>query len=309
MKRLTTQEIMELYPMLRTAAPFIGITQLIDKEDIRKMMRPRSPFAHKGTMGHALLVSGRYGMAGATILAAKGCMRSGAGKLTIHTAKKNNDILQTTIPEAIISHDTCDTHITESIQTAPYNAIAIGPGLGTDEQTAKVLHEFIKEYDGKLVIDADGINILSIHPEWMKNLPQGTILTPHLKELERLTGESSHFDESVGKALNMAVKYGIYIVIKGHHSIICSPQREIFINPTGNAGMATAGSGDVLTGIVLGLLARGYNAQEACLMGVFLHGYAGDIAAEQLGMESMMASDIFTYLPMAFKKIEQPYEI
>ena len=110
-------------------------------------------------------------------------------------------------------------------------------------------------------------------------------------------------------ALNMAVEYGIYIVIKGHHSIICSPQHEIFINPTGNAGMATAGSGDVLTGIVLGLLARGYNTQEACLMGVFLHGYAGDIAAEQLGMESMMASDIFTYLPMAFKKIEQPYEI
>ena len=160
-----------------------------------------------------------------------------------------------------------------------------------------------------LVLDADAINILSTHRNWLGRIPKRSILTPHIGELERLTGKCMDTYERLSKVKELAAYLQSYIIVKGAWTCIVTPEGNFHFNPTGNPGMATAGSGDVLTGIVLGLLARGYNTQEACLMGVFLHGYAGDIATEQLGMESMMASDIFTYLPMAFKKIEQPYEI
>ena len=275
------------------------------RDDVKKLIKPRNTFAHKGTMGHALIVSGSYGMAGATILCAKACMRSGVGKLTIHTPELNNDILQCSVPEAILSHDLSDVLISKAIPTYDFNAIGIGPGIGTDAETADALKEFIQNHSGEIVIDADAINILGGHPEWMHLLPQDAILTPHPKELENLVGQCQDSYDRLIKARELAIKLQIFIIIKGHFSMICTPTGRTIINPTGNAGMATAGSGDVLTGILTGLLARGYTANEACQLGTYLHGLAGDIARDLNGEESLIASDIVNALPKAFKTLNK----
>lgn len=274
------------------------------QEDIKKFLKKRHAFSHKGNMGHALLVAGSYGMAGASVLAAKACLRSGIGKLTIHTAELNNDILQISIPEAIISHDISDILISKAIPTYDYDAMGIGPGIGTDPETADALKDFIQNHPNELVIDADALNILGNHPDWIALLPQDSILTPHPKELENLVGQCQNSYERMTRARELAIRSQIYIIIKGHFTLICTPTGRILINPTGNAGMATAGSGDVLTGILTGLLAQGYTAHEACLLGVYLHGLAGDIACGKLGEEAMLASDIINAMPAAFKVLK-----
>ena len=306
MKRLTSSQIKELG--LNFTEEEAGTTiRMIETDDMRRTYQPRPPHSHKGTMGHALLVSGQYGMAGATILAAKACMRSGVGKLTVHTAGRNNDILQCSVPEAILSHDTSECRITGAIPTADFNAVAIGPGIGTHEETAGALLRFLYNDCKRLVLDADALNLLAIHPDWLKLLPQDTILTPHPKELERLLGKCDNADDRLRKTLNATRQYHIYIILKGYHSLICTPEGYVFVNPTGNAGMATAGSGDVLTGIVCGLLTRGYQPLDAATMGTFLHGLAGDIACEQWGEESMTASDIIDALGEAYKRIDKKH--
>lgn len=274
------------------------------QEDIKKFLKKRHAFSHKGTMGHALLVAGSYGMAGASVLAAKACLRSGIGKLTIHTAELNNDILQISVPEAIISHDISDILISKAIPTYDYDAMGIGPGIGTDQETAEAVKDFIQNHPNELVIDADALNILGNHPDWIALLPQDSILTPHPKELENLVGQCQNSYERMTRARELAIRSQIYIIIKGHFTLICTPTGRILINPTGNAGMATAGSGDVLTGILTGLLAQGYTAHEACLLGVYLHGLAGDIASGKLGEETMLASDIINAMPAAFKVLK-----
>lgn len=276
---------------------------VIEEDEIKSLLRPRDPYAHKGNMGHALLVSGRYGMAGAAVLAAKACLRSGVGKLTIHSAELNNNILQCCVPEAILSHDESDVIVSKAISTYGYNVMAIGPGLGTDEETAEAVRTFIRRHPGELVLDADALNILGMHPDWLPELPQDCILTPHPKELENLVGVCSNSHERMVKSKELAVKLQLYIIIKGHNTMICTPSGRVIINTTGNAGMATAGSGDVLTGILAGLLARGYTAEETCRLGVYLHGLAGDIARDEWGEESLTAGDIVQALPKAFKKL------
>lgn len=275
-----------------------------EMELVKRILKPRDPFAHKGLMGHVLLVSGSYGMAGATVLAAKACLRSGVGKLTIHSPELNNDILQNSVPEAILSHDISDVMISKAISTYDYNTVAIGPGIGTNEETANAVRNFIRNHAGELVLDADALNILGAHQEWLQELPQDAILTPHAKELENLVGHCQDSYDRMIKSREMAIKLQLYIIIKGHRTMICTPTGRVIINPTGNAGMATAGSGDVLTGILAGLLAQGYTANEACQLGVYLHGLAGDIARDELGEESLIASDIIQALPKAFKKLK-----
>ena len=276
---------------------------MIEENEVRTMLLPRNPFAHKGTMGHALVIAGSYGMAGAAILTTKACLRSGAGKVTAHTPKKNVAIMQTAIPEAIVQLDHEETTFSEAVETTGYNAVAIGPGLGTSEQTAIAMIAQLRRTQCPLVVDADAINMLGNHRAWMQQLPQGIILTPHPKELERLEGHSADSFERLMKARDLSQRLDAYILLKGHHSALCLPDGHIVFNTTGNAGMATAGSGDVLTGIITGLLARGYKQREACILGMFLHGKAGDIAARDLGEESLMASDIIQYLPKAFLKL------
>lgn len=273
----------------------------IEKAEIQQMILPRSPFAHKGTMGHALLVAGSYGMGGAAILAAKACLRSGVGKVTVHCPKRNNMILQMAVPEAVIQLDQEETTFTEPVDTEDFNAMGIGPGLGTNEQTSIALIAQLRRTQCPIVADADALNILANHRAWIQQLPKDIIMTPHVKEFDRLAGQSSDSYERLAKAINMAKKLHGYIILKGHHTAICMPDGKVRFNTTGNAGMATAGSGDVLTGILTALLARGYKNSNACMVAVYLHGLAGDLAAEELGMESVTASDIIHYLPAAFK--------
>ena len=276
---------------------------MLEENDVRPLLLSRNPFAHKGAMGQALLIAGSYGMAGAAVLAAKACLRSGTGKLTVHTPKKNVQILQVAVPEAILHIDREETQFNEPVDTDDYGAMGIGPGLGTTEQTAIAMIAQLRRTQCPIVCDADAINMLANHRAWFQQLPQGIILTPHPKEFDRLEGHCTDSFERLSKARELAESIQGYVMLKGHHSALCCPDGHIVFNSTGNAGMATAGSGDVLTGILLGLLARGYDRQSACIVGMYLHGLAGDLAVADLGEESLIASDLVNYLPKAFCKL------
>ena len=273
---------------------------ILEDNEVRSHLRQRSDFAHKGTMGHALLIAGKYGMAGAAVLAAKACLRSGVGKLTVHTPQKNNDILQISVPEAIIHHDLDTNCFTKTVETGPYSAIGIGPGIGTEGSTEIALLGQIRNTRIPMVLDADALNILATNRSWLQQLPEGAIMTPHPRELDRLIDATPTSDyDRLMRARDLAQRLHAYIILKGHHSALCLPDGQIIFNSTGNSGMATAGSGDVLTGIITGLLARGYAPKEAAMLGMYLHGLAGDNAARVLGKESLVASDIILYLPKA----------
>lgn len=277
----------------------------LEEENVRALYRPRHPFAHKGQMGQALVIAGCYGMAGAAILTTKACLRAGAGKVTVHSPKRNVPILQTAVPEAVLSIDREETIFTEGVATEDFNAVGIGPGLGTSEQTAITLIAQLRRTQCPLVVDADALNILANRRAWLQQLPKGIILTPHPKELDRMEGKCVDSYERLTKARELAERLQGYVILKGHHTAICMPDGHVVFNSTGNAGMATAGSGDVLTGIITALLARGYERPAACMLGVYLHGLAGDLAAAELGEESLMASDIINYLPKAFLRIQK----
>lgn len=277
---------------------------MLEENEVRGMLKPRSPFAHKGSMGQAFIIAGSYGMAGAAVLATKACLRAGAGKVTVHTPKRNVSILQNCVPEAVLQIDREETTFTETVSTEQFQAMAIGPGLGTTGQTAVALIAQLRRTTCPIVADADALNILANRRAWLQQLPKGIILTPHPKELERLEGQCIDSYERLTKARNLAEHLEGYVLLKGHYSALCLPDGRVVFNPTGNAGMATAGSGDVLTGIICGLLARGYSQQEACSIGMYLHGLAGDLAAQELGEESLIASDLIRYLPKAFLRLK-----
>ncbi|MBP5508047.1 MAG: NAD(P)H-hydrate dehydratase [Prevotella sp.] len=273
-------------------------------QELRPLLLHRPEFSHKGNMGHALLIAGSYGMAGAAMLAAKACLRSGVGKLTVHTPKKNCEVMQIAVPEAVLQVDHEDTYFSEAVAADEFDALGIGPGLGQEEGTAIALIAQLRRTNAPIVVDADALNILASHRTWMQQLPKNIIMTPHPKEFDRLSGSRSSDDyERLMKAVDMSVRLQVYIILKGHYSALCLPDGKVVFNTTGNAGMATAGSGDVLTGIITGLLARGYHQREACLLGMYLHGLAGDLAVHEKGKESLIASDLIDYLPEAFRAL------
>ena len=276
---------------------------ILEEDDVRCRMRQRDDFAHKGTMGHALIIAGSRGMAGAAMLATKACLRSGVGKVTVHTPAANIIPLQIGVPEAILDIDPDNCFFTEAVSTDRFQAMGIGPGLGNNENSAITMIGQLRRAQCPIVIDADAINILSTHKAWMQQLPAGCILTPHIGEFERLEGASSDSYDRLSKAIILADRQQAYIVLKGHNTAIVTPGGRIMFCPTGNSGMATAGSGDVLTGVITALLARGYAQADACLVGTYLHGLAGDIAAKKFGKESLMASDIIDALPEAFMRV------
>ena len=275
----------------------------LEAEEIRSLIKPRKRFAHKGTFGHGLLIAGSYGMAGASILAAKACLKAGIGLLTVHVPIHNHDLLQMTVPEAIVQTDIQERYFAQPTHLNRYSALAIGPGLGQEEDTALALMEQIQGSTLPIVLDADAINILSTHRNWFNRIPKRCILTPHLGELERLIGKCMDTYERLTKVKELAAYLQSYIIVKGAWTTIATPEGNFFFNPTGNPGMATGGSGDVLTGILLGLLAQGYSREEACRLGVYLHGTAGDLAAEEKTQMGMTAGDIVEALPAAWKKI------
>ena len=276
---------------------------ILEETEVRSLIQPRKRFSHKGTFGHGLLIAGSYGMAGASILAAKACLKSGIGLLTVHVPIHNHDLLQATVPEAIVHTDIQERYFAQPMHLHRYSALAIGPGLGQEEDTALAMMEQIQGSTLPIVLDADAINILSTHRNWLSRLPKRCILTPHLGELERLIGKCMDTYERLTKVKELAAYLQSYIIVKGAWTTIVTPEGNFYFNPTGNPGMATGGSGDVLTGILLGLLAQGYSQEEACILGVYIHGLAGDIAAEEKTQMGMTATDIIEALPAAWKKL------
>ena len=276
----------------------------LQEADIKQKIIPRNKFSHKGIYGHALLIAGSYGKIGAAVLASRAVLKAGAGLLSTHIPKCGYNILQTAIPEAMLSIDSAEIFISDNIKIDSFQAIAIGPGIGIAEETAKSLKFLIQNAKIPLLFDADAINILADNKTWLSFIPKNSIFTPHPKEFERIAGKTSNSYERLQLQSAFALKYNSYVIVKGAFTAIACPDGEVYFNSTGNPGMATAGSGDVLTGMLLGLLSQGYSAKETCLIGVYLHGLAGDIAAQRECQESIIASDIINSISKAYKKIK-----
>lgn len=267
---------------------------LVNKDIIQPIIHKRTKFSHKGTYGHALLVAGSEGKTGAAILGAKSCLRTGAGLLSVKLPQSAWAPLQASLPEAMILTDD---------KLDGFNAIGVGPGLGKSDEAQRTVRRLIQDCQVPLVMDADALNIMSENKTWLSFLPAKTIITPHPKEFERLFGKTSNSFERLELQREMAVKLGIIIVLKGARTSVAMPNGTVFFNTTGNPGMATAGSGDVLTGMILSLLAQRYTSEEAAVLGVYLHGLAGDLAAEVLGQEALIASDITENIGKAFSSL------
>lgn len=274
------------------------------RKNVRKILRVRSRFDHKGKFGHALLISGGYGKMGAAILAARAALRGGLGLLTVHVPSVGYQIIQTSVPEAMVSIDRHQEIFSSGPALDPYNTIGIGPGLGQAKETIKALGDILERSKVPVVIDADALNILGSNRELLKLIPAGSILTPHPKEFERLAGTWKNDFERMEKQKQLARDLKSVVVLKGAFTSIATSKGDVFFNSSGNPGMAKGGSGDVLTGILTSLLAQGYTGLHAAQLGVFLHGFAGDLAAYEKGMNSMVPSDLIEFLPEAFKRAE-----
>ncbi len=276
---------------------------LITKEEILKIYKPVNPHTHKGIQGHAVIIAGSYGKIGAGVLASKACLKSGCGLVTTFIPKCGYQILQISIPEVMTVTDENTNFITNIHLPLIPQAVGIGPGIGKELGTQKALFEFLRINKAPLVIDADALNILAENQSWLELVPENTILTPHPKELERLIGKWNSDSEKFQKTIAFSEKYKLIIVMKGAPTFIIN-KTEIYQNTTGNAALATAGSGDTLTGIITSLLAQGYESKYAAKLGVYLHGLTADIALPKTGYESFTASTIIKYLGKAFLSLE-----
>ena len=276
---------------------------LIAKEEILQLYKPVNPHTHKGIQGHAVIIAGSYGKIGAAVLASKSCLKSGCGLVTTFTPKCGYQILQISIPEVMVVTDENTNSITHIHLPLQPQAIGIGPGIGKELGTQKALFEFLRINKTPLVLDADALNILSENLSWLELVPENTILTPHPKELERLIGKWNSESEKFQKTIAFSEKYKVIIVMKGAPTYIIN-QSKIYENTTGNAALATAGSGDVLTGILTSLLAQGYEPKYAAKLGVYIHGLTADIALPKTGYQSFIASDIIENLGKVFLSLE-----
>ena len=293
----------------------IGISQaIIDKketpyyyleaEEVARLLMPRNRFSDKRDYGHLLIMAGSVGMMGAAVMSAKAALRAGAGLVSVHSAGCGEEILQTSVPEAMYIPDTNMNHITNFAVKPSHTVVAAGPGLGRHKDTVEAISYLLNKTNLPMVIDADAINLLATNKSLISRIPERSILTPHPKEFDRIAGESASGYERLMKAKAFAVENHLIVVLKGAYTAICTTAGNIYFNSCGNPGMATAGSGDVLTGIILGLLAQGYEPETAAVMGVFIHGTAGDLAAIYQSEESLIASDIIDMLGKAFKQVK-----
>jgi NAD(P)H-hydrate epimerase len=270
---------------------------LMRKEDVSALVPERKRFSHKGTYGHALLIAGSDGKMGACLLSAEACLRSGSGLLTVHTVSQGKYSLHQRIPEAMVHWDSDENELSGEClpKLAGFSAIGIGPGLGTTKGTRLAL-EKVLESKLPCVIDADGLNVLSQHPELLEKLHGNCILTPHPKEFERLAGPFENSLERLERAIHFAGKHNCLLVLKDAITAVINPQGAVSFNSTGNPGMAKGGSGDVLTGIILGCLAQGIHLFDAARIAVFHHGLAGDQAKEVKGERGILPSDLIANL-------------
>lgn len=282
---------------------------LVDIDMIRRIYKPRLPFAHKGTYGHVLLIAGSYGKIGAAVLSAQACLHAGVGLLTVYVPECGYNILQSNVPAAMCL---VDDGAQKSVQfheavtadgAGKYKTIAIGPGLGTNGDTAKAFEKLLQRYHDPMVIDADALNILGAEKHLLDAVPKHSLLTPHPKEFERLFGPSGNDVERLEKLAAEAQQRSLYILLKGRYTAIATPEGQVYFNNTGNPGMATGGSGDVLTGLLAGVLAQGYTPEQAILLGTWLHGLAGDLGAASMSQEALTASDIVCFIGPAYQEI------
>ena len=274
-----------------------------EPKDFSSLIPHRSKFDHKGDAGRVKIVAGSKGKIGAAVLSARAALRTGAGLLFVQTPVCGRDVLQGSVPEAMVIEDV-GTEIIQEIESGDYDAIALGPGLDTREDTRKAVRQFLANTSSPIIIDADGLNILSLEKELLKLVPPQSILTPHPGEFKRLIGEWRNDFDKIELLRKFATDHQFNVLLKGAYSVVCSSQGVCYYNCSGNPGMATGGSGDVLTGVVASLLGQIKKPFEALYLGVYLHGLAGDLAAEKMGTTGMIASDIIDNLPLAVKKIQ-----
>ncbi len=277
--------------------------QVVERRNIRPLLNKRYPFTGKRDYGSALLFCGSIGMMGAAVLCARATLKSGAGLVTVHGPKNGMDILQTAVPECMYEPDRNDHYISDMRVHHDHQAIAVGPGIGVSERTIDALEALLKAGKSSLVLDADALNCISRRPALLSMLPPKTIITPHIGEFDRLFGEQRSSEDRLKMALEMSRQHNIIIVLKGHYTATVRPTGRVYINPTGNPGMATAGAGDVLTGVIAAFLAQGYSPEHAATFGVFVHGLAGDMAAEELGEFGLTSGDIANYVGRAIRSI------
>jgi len=278
-----------------------------ESSDVAGLLKKRGRFDHKGCFGHGLLIAGSGDKTGAAILAAKGALKAGIGLITCHIPARRVNALISALPEAMVQCDANENIITEVDNFNDFTAVGVGPGIGTNPETASMLYSLLEKCTRPLVIDADAINIIAGFREYKWKVPEKCILTPHPREFERLIGKSENGYQRLKKQIEFSKKNNCYVVLKGAYTSVSMPDGRVFFNSTGNPGMATAGSGDVLTGIILSLIAQGYQPDDAAVLGVYLHGLAGDIAAEKKGMEALLAGDIADNIGDAYRKLREEF--
>lgn len=276
---------------------------LVEARTVRPLLRPREPFTGKRDYGSVLIMAGSMGMMGAAVMCATATMRCGAGLATVHSARCGMNILQTAVPEAMFEPDRNELYITDMRPHHEHSAIAVGPGIGTNDRTVDALEELLKGLSTPVLLDADALNCIAKRPSILSVIPSQSVITPHVGEFDRLFGEHDSAEARLQKAVEMARHYNIIIVLKGHYTAVVRPTGRVYFNPTGNAGMATAGAGDVLTGVIAAFMAQGYRPEHAATIGVFIHGLAGDMAAEELGQFGMTATDIAAYVGRAVREV------
>ncbi|HEX8546539.1 MAG TPA: NAD(P)H-hydrate dehydratase [Cytophagaceae bacterium] len=276
----------------------------VNVDSVRPLIKKRGKFSHKGDFGKSLIIGGSYGMIGAVLLSAKACYRTGAGLVKLFVPKCGYIIAQTLFPEATVETDQDDFSITSVPSLNGYNAIAVGPGLSEVKETEEVLFKIFKDSTMPMVLDAGALNLISRNKELLELIPKNSILTPHLKEFERLFGSFENDYERLDALKRLAQERSIFIILKGAHTVTACPDGSLYFNSTGNPGMAKGGSGDVLTGIICGLLSQCYEAKKAAILGVFMHGFAGDKAVSKSNIHTIIASDIIENISEFYKEME-----
>ena len=293
----------EIHAWLQTFDAHYTVTDL---SAAKQLYQPRNPQSNKGDFGHVMLLAGSYGKMGAALMAARACLRAGAGLLTSWLPACGCALMQGDVPEAMVMTDPDDRLLTSvPPDITKFDVVACGPGIGTDAKTALMLHSLLGRPLPPLVLDADALNLISQNKTWLDLIPPGTVLTPHPKEFDRLFGDSPDPVSRLNKALRMAVKYRLIIVLKGHFTGVFCPDENVYFNKSGNAGMAKGGSGDVLTGITAALLGQYKDPEAAVRLAVFLHGLSGDIAADAWSQEAMLPTDLIATIGNAYLKISQ----
>lgn len=275
----------------------------ITQELVSKILKPRKKDAHKGDFGHAMIIAGSKGKMGAAVIASRACLRSGAGLVTVHVPKCGEGILQITNPEAMVLVDSNESYFTSKIDLKSIKTIGVGPGIGTKKKTQNAILELLGDINFPIVVDADALNCLSLNKDWLNLLPENSILTPHPKEFERLVGEWKSEQEKIEKQVLFSEKFKCILVLKSHLTIVSTPEGKLYKNTTGNPGMAKGGSGDALTGMITAFLAQGYSPEEAAVLGVYIHGMAGDLALKDKSEFGMLVSDLIELIPNAFLQL------